>query len=362
MSFKSVALVTAIIMLVTCLASCGGKEQKTASTASKTVSSQESKAEKKQEGYMNNLTGLYDLSSQEEADCRPVAVMINNLSRAQAVQTGLDGASIVYETMVEGGITRLLAIFKDVSKVGELGTVRSARYSFVDLANGHDATYFHCGLDKTYCGPYMKKLGEDDIDINTGTYGAYGYRVKNGLAKEHTMYTTGELIGKALKAAKNRTQKDSKHAELYEPWQNFVSKDAKVTLSGGAANNVSVFYSSSYVTSFAYDAASGKYVKSNKSGNNKDYRTGKTNSYDNVLVLFTDVGNFPDNYRVYSKLDGGSGYYISNGTYMKIKWTKGGTSNPIKITDENGSKVSYNPGTSYVCITSNSHQSKTTVS
>ncbi len=314
------------------------------------------------ETYYNNLTGCEVVGSKDKENLRPVAVMVNNLGKAQKVQTGLKDASIVYETFVEGGITRLLAVYKDVSAVGEIGTVRSARYSYVDLANGHDALYFHCGLDPDYCKTYMNQLKLDDIDINTGVFEDYGYRVNNGLSREHTMYTTGELVAKSLSENNRRTEKNDKRAKLYEPWQKFAAEGETVTLSGGSANNITSFFSSSYVTKFAYDAESGMYVKSNKSGNNTDYRTGETMSYKNVLILFTAVGNFSDNYRVYSKLESGTGYYCTNGTYVKVKWSKGDTYNPLKITDENGQPVEYSAGNSYVCITSNNVKDKCSVS
>lgn len=61
--------------------------------------------------YKNPLTGVSGIS-EEKTKNRPVAVMINNISTAQPVQTGLNKADIIYETEVEGGITRLMAVFR----------------------------------------------------------------------------------------------------------------------------------------------------------------------------------------------------------------------------------------------------------
>ena len=63
-----------------------------------------------EEVILNPLTGLADITK-EEAENRPVAIMINNISVAQPVQTGLNDADVIYETEVEGGITRLLAVY-----------------------------------------------------------------------------------------------------------------------------------------------------------------------------------------------------------------------------------------------------------
>ena len=88
--------------------------------------------------HKNPLTGVTELSK-DKTDDRPVAIMINNITTAQPVQAGLNQADIIYETEVEGGITRLLAVYQDVSKAATIGTIRSARYAYVDLALGHNA-------------------------------------------------------------------------------------------------------------------------------------------------------------------------------------------------------------------------------
>ena len=82
---------------------------------------------------LNLLTGLKDVST-EKSTQRPVAITVNNVNLAQAVQAGINKADIVYETEVEGGITRLVALFQEPAKAEKIGSVRSARYAFVDLA------------------------------------------------------------------------------------------------------------------------------------------------------------------------------------------------------------------------------------
>ena len=59
---------------------------------------------------------------------RPYAVMINNIAAARPT-AGLQDAYIVYEIVVEGGITRYLALFKDVN-VAKIGSVRSSRHYY----------------------------------------------------------------------------------------------------------------------------------------------------------------------------------------------------------------------------------------
>ena len=93
-------------------------------------------------GPLNPLTGLP--MGEEWVGRRPVAIMLNNLKEAQP-QLGQSQADIIYEALEEGGITRILALFQDVTGVGQIGTVRSTRPYFVRLAVGQDALLTHCG-------------------------------------------------------------------------------------------------------------------------------------------------------------------------------------------------------------------------
>ena len=57
---------------------------------------------------------------------------------------GLQDAYITYEILAEGGITRLMALFKD-KDTAKIGSVRSARPYYLDYALENDAIYVHYG-------------------------------------------------------------------------------------------------------------------------------------------------------------------------------------------------------------------------
>ena len=288
---------------------------------------------------LNPLTGT--AIDNDKYDYRPVAVMINNLNIAQPVQTGVNKADIVYETEVEGGITRLLAVFKDITAVDQLGTVRSARYPYIDLAAGHDAVYIHCGQDPTYCAPHLKDI--DDISIGPGVCG--GKRISNGLTSEHTLYTFGDKLFEGIKSKKISTT--AKNNDL---WQDFAKEGEPVSLTDGTCNKVSVGFSTSYKTVFDYDAQKEKYTRSFGTTLRTDYVTKDTTDVKNVFVLLTNIRDYSDGYHRQVELEGGDGYYFSNGSYAKIRWTKGNSSNAFSFTDASGNKLKVNAGNSWVCI------------
>lgn len=334
----------ALMMVLLLSAGCGKKPaEKPQEEPKQDVEQQETPAPKPASA-LNPLTGCYE--TEGIANIRPVAVMINNDVRAQNAQAGLPEADIIYETEIEGGETRLMAVFQDVEKVKNIGTVRSCRVAYADLANGHRAVYIHRGLDKTYAGPHVKKLanaGFSRIDIHEGNYGV---RLKNGLALEHTLYTHGDVLWNGIKSKYSTT------LENVQPWQNFAKEDEKVTLTGGTANKVTVKFSGNFQSSFVYDQATGLYERNFKSKVPTEYFTKESTKVKNVVVCLTNIKDYPDGIHRNIPLESGDGYYITNGTFRAIKWSKGDSASPLKFTYEDGSEFKMSAGNTWVCFSS----------
>lgn len=290
---------------------------------------------------VNPLTGVAEFEDASKANQRPVAIMINNVEVAQSRQTGLSYADIIYETEVEGGITRLMAVYQDISDLDKIGTVRSARYPYVDLALGHNAVYVHCGQDPTYCAPHLKDI--DHLSIDTNSKGAK--RIANGLSSEHTLYAIADDLWESIN--ENFDTKVSSVA----PWVNFTNDT--LTLDGGSATSVKVPFPA-MTTNFTYDAASGLYTRLAGSTVLGDYYSGETTQVKNVFILLTSISNYPDGKHRKVALQSGDGYYITNGTVQFIKWSKGASTNGFEFTDTNGNEITVSAGNSWVCIASKS--------
>ncbi len=349
--FKRISLVLLCMILGLCVG-CKKTPQALSVDRGDEPSVPEVVVEEKPVYSVNPLTGVADLTVGKEFD-RPVAITINNISIAQPVQTGLSKADIIYETEVEGGITRLVAVYQDISKVDKIGTVRSARYAFIDLAKGHNAIYVHHGQDSTHAGPHLKHIDHYVVSENNA-----GVRSSNGLSREHTLYAYGDSLW-------NRLQKEGFNTKATKttPWQSFATEDTPVTFSS-AANKVTVPFSGSYKTTMQYNATNGKYVRIFNGTERKDYATGESLYFKNVFVLNTTIRTYPNckdgkNHKEVL-LNSGNGYYFVNGTYTPIKWSKGSSSNSFKFTLEDGTALTVNPGNSWVCISDMNH-SKTII-
>ena len=320
--------------LVLCFAACKSGKEDLSSTGSVPTT---------ELNFVNPLTGVK--VAKDISKNRVVGVTINNLKKAQAVQTGLSKFDIVYEIPVEGGITRMMGVTQDISALPQIGTVRSARKPFLELAEGHGAIYVHAGYDYFHFAPLRKSLGVDTFDINTGKYSKYGFRQSNGLSSEHTMYTKGEKLAEGMKNLGFATTAEN------TAWLSFNDESAPVR-PGAVGNSVSVKFSSSAISEFTYNAETGKYTKGANGTVWKDYLTGEGAEFTNVFVLFTTVTTCSDEkHHSLVDLNSGTGYYISNGGYEEISWSKADTKSPLAFKRTDGTPLTANAGNSFVCIT-----------
>jgi len=127
---------------------------------------------------------------------RPYAVPIDNHIDAPA-PAGLEEASIIYEVVVEGEITRFLAIIGSDVSASQIGPVRSLRPFFIALAEEWDAVTFHAGgspdaLELLKTSPLVS-VNEISAD------GIYFWRDSNSDAP-HNLYTSSALQRRAAEA------------------------------------------------------------------------------------------------------------------------------------------------------------------
>lgn len=289
-------------------------------------------------GKRNPLTGLDDLDASAVGK-RPVAVMVENHPQARP-QWGLCSPDIVIEGLVEGGITRMMWLYADISKAPKIGPTRSARHDYAELAKGFDAIYAHFG-GSSFAYATIKNEKIDALDGRT-TNGYFDRDKSRGVATEHTAYTTGEMLVKGIAAKKFRTDA----LEAYKaPFQ--FTADKKV-LTGGSCNAVKIEFSKNYTHVFKYDTEDELYYNYLNDKEMKD-ADGKTMAVTNVLVLYTDVSPMNDKEgHVDWDLSGGKGVYCSYGKYEKITWSKSGVSGRLIVKASDGKELQFNPGKMWI--------------
>ncbi|MCD8004177.1 MAG: DUF3048 domain-containing protein [Oscillospiraceae bacterium] len=340
--------------LLCLLCACGSTEEQdgTAETASPSaqtsqdVSDDEDGEEAEEYSSVNPLTGLP--MEEELVSQRPVAVMLNNLKAAMP-QLGTSQADIIYEILVEGGITRMLALYQDPSDVELIGSVRSARPYYVELAAGHDAIFLHAGgSDDAYSK--ISSLGVTAFDCLKGYEGTLFWRDADRVATNgsvHSVVTSGEAISSLLPTYNVRTE----HQEGYTTQLQFASDG---TPEGGEqALTLTVPFSSYKTGIFTYDETSGKYLVSQYGAAQVDCNTGEQLAVTNVLLLKTSCSVISGDSagRMSITLTGeGEGWFACGGQYIPICWSREDSTSQLVYTTQSGDPLTLGAGNSYICI------------
>lgn len=298
---------------------------------------------------LNNLTGETNLTD-EAVGKRPVAVMINNID-ASLPQYGVAAADLMFETLVEGGITRMMAVYGDYTQIPNVCSIRSCRYYYPILAEGLDALYIHCGSDMTIAMDTLNDLGIDRFDGNYGNTLLFERDQERlqSYSVEHTMMLKGSNVPQAMTEANMRTDLESgKNTPLFD----FNQEGVLVQPENGVnpCTQVNLAFSDSYYSTFRYDATDKTYYKSHNGNAHMDIATGEQLNYTNVFVLETNISVRNEKGLMDVDWTGGTGYYISGGAYQQIKWSKPKESSNIQITDQDGNPVKVNTGKSYFGI------------
>ena len=121
--------------------------------------------------YTDPITG--EPTETDMSGSRPIAIVVKN-DRVASPQFGLTKASVIYEALVEGGLTRFLAVYSDVSLTDKVGPVIDSRVYFYDFAANHNALFVQAGTtaagNKTQVSRGITALDAIVGDMSPGFY------------------------------------------------------------------------------------------------------------------------------------------------------------------------------------------------
>ncbi|MEI3395893.1 MAG: DUF3048 domain-containing protein [Clostridia bacterium] len=273
---------------------------------------------------------------------RPIAVMIDNHNQAWP-QAGLNKAYMVYEIIVEGGETRLMALFKGVT-VDKIGPVRSSRHYFLDYAMENDAIYAHYGWSPQ-AESDIKKYSINNLNGITESTSTF-WRVKDKAAPHNAVTSTDAI----LKAAKSKGYKTTSNQKSI---LNYVTDEVKLE-EGISANSVTIPHSTLQKVKYEYDAENKVYKRYARNKAQTDWDTGNSITTKNIIITFCDNYTLTDSENKgrqgLKNIGTFDGYYITNGKAIKIKCTKTARDKQTKYEDLEGNEIKVNDGNTWVNI------------
>lgn len=284
----------------------------------------------------------------ETSNSRPIAVMINNNKAVWGYQAGIQDAYITYEMIVEGGITRMMAVFKDQT-TARIASVRSSRHYYLDYVLENDALYAHIG---------WSPRAQSDISslkipaINADNSSAFTWdNSLRKISREHRAYTSIEKILAVAQKKGYRTTTDKELLLKYDAESlNLASYEGAIP-----ANTVRIPYSKSHLTSYGYDAENKVYKRYQNNIEHKDYITGLQYTAKNIITYKVYNYTLNDGYsggrQDLNNIGSGEGYYISEGYAIPITWEKTSRSaQTVYKVKATGKELVVNDGNTFIQI------------
>ncbi len=270
------------------------------------------------------------------AALRPWGFMVDIQSDARPAE-GLADASVVIEAPVEGGITRLLALFDPMTTTTRIGAVRSARPYFVDWAGAWRAVFAHVGGSPEALDRLARTPSSTVHDVNEMTRAANAFRRDPARVAPHQVFTTPERFGGFLGAVATSTV-------AFSPWR---YTDDAIPTSTVAAVAPRIPYGGSYTVRWAYEPDRNAYrrIQSGRALSSQPiYAT-------NVVVIKTDSEVLDDAGRLRVRTTGGGEAVVyRDGKKLVGRWRRA-TGDAMAFTGTDGVDLNLRAGNTWIEVT-----------
>jgi hypothetical protein len=293
-------------------------------------------------GGLDPLTGL-PAASPAAASRPALGVKIDNVAGAWP-QAGLNQADIVFDLPVEGGLTRLLAVFHS-QDVGLFGPIRSARPVDADILHllGH-AYFAFSGGTKSDLGPLTDHSNATPMwwDVTPSLF-----VTRTDHAVPHQVFSTTALLYAG----------GEKRSPSKTPPPPMFSYGAALPSTALPAHTVTAQYDAA-TASWAWN---GKQYVRNQSGHPDMLMDGTQVSATNVVVMSVGVKSTSahDSHGTVVPLPlvigAGTAWVFRNGLFVKGTWSRANENAPMTLQTSTG-PILLAPGRTWVEVLPNSRQ------
>lgn len=276
---------------------------------------------------------------------RPLAVVMDNFYPDARPQSGIGQASVVFDALTEGGITRLMALYLE-KDVGRVGPIRSARPYFVSWAAGFGALFVHAGGSPAALQFLRRTPALLDIDASKSSA---GFSRASDRVTPHNLYANVHAL----------------RSNLTGPVPGDVASHGSLTFGNAAARaergrGQSIFLSFStaqqvsppeYAVSYRYVRSRNVYARSQGGVAFIDRSTGQQVAPHNVIVMVERAALIPNDPlgRISIGVVGsGRATIFENGRVIFGKWFKASVTSALAFTRTDGRPVRLVPGQTWI--------------
>ncbi|OGY79021.1 MAG: hypothetical protein A3B74_04010 [Candidatus Kerfeldbacteria bacterium RIFCSPHIGHO2_02_FULL_42_14] len=270
----------------------------------------------------------------------PYTAVIENLVDIRP-QSGLQEADVVYEALVEGGITRFLAVYKTFeTPIKTIGPIRSARPYFIEWTQEYGGIFAHAGGSLEALN-ILQTNGIIDIDQIGGDQ-AYFWRTKESFPP-HNLFTSSELL--AIAAQDNKVTPPENDA--FEAWQ---IKTEEPIRTKNKKEIVLDFSTYNYEVRYIYNPETNAYARSNGGKAHLDKNSGEQLQVKNIIVQRAQTNLVdPRSGLLGIQTEGaGDAFVFLDGKKIEGRWEHSATKQRTYFYDTTGKSIALNPGSVWI--------------
>lgn len=308
--------------------------------------------------YSGILDGapMSDAEWSERKDLLPLAIMLDNTPNAFP-HSGLAQADLVYEAFVEGGITRLMAVFWR-NEADLVMPIRSARTPFVVWASELGAIYAHAGgastdNDANAMGQIVE-WGVKDLNAFSPEANSAYHRDPGRYAPYNLATSTSKLreIAAGLGFVGPSALEPWKFRNPGDPPQGEPAEGIEIDFQGGR-------YSWQLIQ-WKWDPGAKAYARYQFGGPHIDAATGEQLKFATVIVMLAPGEVVDDSGHVLlNQLGEGPATVFTAGRAIKGAWKKPDRESRTRFYDESGQEIAFERGPIFIEVIGN--QSKLTI-
>jgi hypothetical protein len=259
-----------------------------------------------------------------------LSVKICNVQNCEPL-TGMNQADVVFEELVEGGITRYVAIWQ--SNVPEVvAPVRSVRPMDPEIVSSFGGIVAYSGW-----GPQeVRNMILDTGLVNIIENDTNMFRLTTNVAPYNLALRAQQVI--------------AENPGLAAPQQQFAYSASPELSSAGRdgtpTSSITTVFSNYSDNSWTYDAASSKYLRSQWGGPELD-EAGNQIASTNVVVMRVEIVDFMTLPRTVM-ISSGEAWVSTGGKTIHGTWSKDSATSPIRLTDDYGMTIRLAPGNTWI--------------
>lgn len=250
-------------------------------------------------------------------------------------QVGLDEADIVFEELVEGGMTRYIAIWHS-SLPAEIGPVRSVRPMDPEIVSPFGGVFAYSGGQVRFIQMMQAAPVYNAIHGQPDTESTF-YRTSAKVAPHNVLVKAPELIDQHLNLPAPKPQFDyAATGDL-----------ATAVVEGSAFAALTTRFSGFSSPSWEWDGTQNKFLRFQTNGAADSASSGNQIAATNVIVLFVGIDVVED-IPTTRLVNQGKGYVATGGSIIEVTWIKATAESPIVLTSADGSTVLLGKGNTWL--------------